>query len=98
MKYSLSDNKTKEAQELLVILNEECGEVSQQICKILRHGIDDTHPVLGLSNEFLLEEEIGDLLQMIDQVVDACDLCTTHIQMAKTNKKEKLKKWLKQVK
>lgn len=47
--------------ELLTLLAEECGEVVQAVCKILRHGLDFHHPVSGEVNRAILEKEMGDV-------------------------------------
>lgn len=57
-------NKLTEAEaELLAILAEECGEVVQAVCKILRHGIE-SHDPTDLSkgtNRDMLAKECGQL-------------------------------------
>jgi hypothetical protein len=56
--------------ERLVILNEECSEVQHIISKILRHGMDSFHPDSPeITNTFLLQEELGDLLYAIGMVI-----------------------------
>lgn len=48
--------------EGLAILAEECGETTQRVGKILRHGLASKRPSTGESNVALLESEIGDIL------------------------------------
>ncbi len=54
-------------QERLAILVEECAEVQQIACKILRHGYDSYHPddKLKTANRRLLENEVDELLAVI---------------------------------
>lgn len=54
-------NGLTEAQaERLAVLIEECGEVVQIACKILRHGYESCHPLaFSGSNREELEKEIG---------------------------------------
>ena len=85
------ENKT---QETLLILQEECAEVTQAISKVFRFGIehrwpDDTSP----SNKQKLEGEIGDLLCMIDILVEKAILSDSNINSARQRKREKLHKW-----
>jgi hypothetical protein len=54
--------------ELLALLAEECGEVVQVIGKILRHGLESTHPNAAPieTNRYLLQKECGDLWAAMD--------------------------------
>lgn len=84
------DKKTK---EIFCITQEECAEVTQSISKIFRFGFDSTHPVTQKSNLQSLEEEVGDLLAMIDIMVEKCIISDNNINAARQAKKEKLKIW-----
>ena len=84
------DKKTK---EIFCIAQEECAEVTQAISKIFRFGFDSVHPVTKRSNMENLEEEIGDLLAMIDIMVEKCIISDSNINAARQAKKEKLKIW-----
>jgi hypothetical protein len=79
--------------ELLVILQEECAEVSQIISKIHRYGLRGYNPITSEYNDDLLHKEIGDLLCMIELCIEKRllneDELTVHIKQ----KREKLKKW-----
>ena len=52
--------------EILNILQEECVEVVQAVCKIRRFGFDSHHPASVQNNREHLAEELGDLQCMID--------------------------------
>jgi NTP pyrophosphatase (non-canonical NTP hydrolase) len=80
--------------EVLLILQEECAEVSQAISKCFRFGPDQMKPGKDFTNINMLEEEIGDLLAMIELLVD-CKVGITDqgIFEAKMKKFEKLKQW-----
>lgn len=78
------DDKVKEA---LVITQEECAEVIQVISKIFRFGLDE--------NDHRLEDEIGDLLCMIELLVNLGVVKSNKLDLAKRVKAEKLKKWSK---
>ena len=84
------DNQTK---EIFCIAQEECAEVTQAISKIFRFGFESKHPVSGKSNIQSLEEETGDLLAMIDIMVEKCIISDTKLNEARQAKREKLKKW-----
>ena len=56
---------TRSNDELLVILAEECAEVTQAITKILRHGSQNHHPTTKEENAEALHREVGDLLAIV---------------------------------
>jgi NTP pyrophosphatase (non-canonical NTP hydrolase) len=80
--------------EILQILSEECAEVIQAISKCYRFGPDHIKPNKAKTNIAILEEELGDLLAMIDLLVNQ-DVGVTldGLIEAKTNKFNKLKCW-----
>jgi NTP pyrophosphatase (non-canonical NTP hydrolase) len=82
--------------EVLRILQEECAEVTQAVSKVFRFGKDRCHPEPDSpTNKERLEEEIGDLLAMVDILVEQCYLSDSNLNEARKNKKDKLKKWSK---
>ena len=83
----------KVTKEIFCITQEECAEVTQAISKIFRFGFDSIHPVTHKSNMESLEEEVGDLLAMIDIMVEKCIVSDSNINRARKAKKEKLKVW-----
>ena len=83
----------KVTKEVFCITQEECAEVTQAISKIFRFGFDSIHPVTHKSNMESLEEEVGDLLAMIDIMVEKCIVSDSNINRARKAKKEKLKVW-----
>ena len=72
-------------QEILDILQEECGELIVDISKIRRFGLKD--------NRERLIQEIGDITCMIDLLIDQGILNVKEIAEARDRKKEKLKVW-----
>lgn len=79
--------------ETLVITLEECAEVTQAISKCFRFGIDQIKPGKPKSNREHLEEELGDLLCMIDILVQMGVVSDSNVNAARHNKLEKLKIW-----
>jgi NTP pyrophosphatase (non-canonical NTP hydrolase) len=81
--------------EILTIAQEECAEVIQVISKIHRFGIGNEHvgSQRGITNTEKLEEEVGDLLAMIDLLVDNGILRTEKLAEAKQRKIDKLHIW-----
>ena len=79
--------------ETLLILQEECAEVTQAVSKCFRFGLDNFKPGKPATNQEHLETEIGDLLAMIDILNDLGVVETTRLDQAKQAKKEKLKQW-----
>ena len=82
-----------ELKEILCITQEECAEVSQSVSKIFRFGWDSKHPKTGVNNREHLEEEIGDLLAMVDILVEKCIISDSNVNEARKAKREKLKTW-----
>jgi len=82
-----------EQEEILCILQEECAEVSQVVCKIRRFGIDQINYHSNKSQQETLEDEIGDLLCLIDIAIERKMLNLDRLYRAKANKREKLKTW-----
>ena len=82
-------------EEALGILQEECAEVIVEVSKCRRFGLDSKHYKTGLSHVDMLELEIGDVLAMIDILIEQGIVSTACIENARLVKKEKLKKWSK---
>ena len=78
--------------EVLVITQEEAAEVIQEISKVFRFGIDDRHRD-GMTHRERLQTEIGDLLCMIDLMIDHRLVDPTQIEIARQNKIQKLKRY-----
>ncbi len=84
-----------EQEHLLVILAEECAEVSQRATKALRFGLTDpkgTEPEQPFDNRTRLLMEINDLLAVVDMLFEEMDYKSELLQYSK---KEKVKKYLK---
>lgn len=80
-------------QEILLITQEECAEVTQAISKCFRFGLDNCKPGKPLTNREHLTTELGDLLAMIS-------LCQSHglvdpseVAVARNAKLDKLRQW-----
>jgi NTP pyrophosphatase (non-canonical NTP hydrolase) len=87
------DDKVK---EILLITQEECAEVTQAISKVFRFGFDDCWPRgedWVPTNKERLEEEVGDLLCMIDIMVENGIISDEKLNKARTSKRQKLKTW-----
>ncbi len=81
-------------QETMIILAEECAEVIQAVSKIIRFGLDVHRLNAPLqSNRAHLEEEVGDMLAMIELLVNSGIITKAGIDSAKDAKIVKLKKW-----
>jgi len=84
----------EQTKELLLILQEECAEVTQAVSKCMRFGPDQMKPGKNRTNINMLEEEIGDLFAMVELLTDLnIGVSNDGIEQAKKNKFEKLKKW-----
>jgi hypothetical protein len=84
-------NEVAKDKETMLILQEECAEVTQAISKVFRFGSSAVHE--GKTNKERLEEEVGDLLCMIDIMVERGIIGDTQVNYARIAKREKLQKW-----
>ena len=83
----------EQEREVMNILSEECAEVIQAVSKCHRFGLDNLKPGKPKTNREHLEEEIGDLLAMVDILLDTNVVSQEALDNAKLAKIEKLKKW-----
>jgi NTP pyrophosphatase (non-canonical NTP hydrolase) len=84
----------EDTKEVLLILQEECAEVTQAVSKCFRFGPDQIKPKKDRTNIQVLEEEIGDLFAMVELLTDMnVGVTIEGIESAKKNKFEKLKLW-----
>ena len=84
----------EDTREIILILSEECAEVAKEVSKIMRFGPDQVKPGKDKTNIEVLQEELGDLLAMIELLVDKnIGVTTEGLELAKKAKFEKLKKW-----
>ena len=77
--------------EILLITQEECAEVTQAISKVFRFGFLSEHN--GRNNRQHLEEEVGDLMCMIDLLIDSGLVRESAVMAAKHEKLAKLEQW-----
>jgi NTP pyrophosphatase (non-canonical NTP hydrolase) len=86
----------EQTREILIILQEECAEVIQDVAKCFRFGPDQVHlnSPDGRTQIQNLEKELGDVTAMIELLKDE-DIGVTAegIERAKWEKFAKLKKW-----
>ena len=83
---------TKE-NEILLITQEECAEVTQAISKCWRFGLDNIKPGKPRTNRQHLAEERGDLQAMINLCVTSGLVSKDEVLAASRNKIAKLKVW-----
>jgi NTP pyrophosphatase (non-canonical NTP hydrolase) len=81
--------------EALGILQEECAEVIQEVSKIRRFGIDTVSYKSGVSHATMLEMELGDVLCLVDYLIEKNIVDQAGLTQAKRNKQIKLEKWSK---
>lgn len=83
----------KKQDEILNILSEECAEVIQSISKCNRFGMENLKPGYGKTNREHLEDELGDVLAMIDIMLEHDIITVDKLDEAKQKKFDKLKRW-----
>ena len=81
----------KQHEEIMLILQEECAEVTQAVSKVFRFGIDAEYN--SATNRQRLTEELGDLLAMITLCHDYDIVDYEQVMIAKAAKLDKLKQW-----
>ena len=93
----LKDYKLPSAkiQEALDLLQEECAEVIVEVSKCRRFGLESEHYKTGIQHKAMLEQEIGDVLVLVDYLVEQGVITTSGLELAKINKKVKLTTWSK---
>jgi len=79
-------------QEIMDILQEECGELIVALSKVRRFGLDNTYKDSVTQRE-QLTQEAGDVILMIYLLVEQGVFTTEDLQKARKLKEEKLKKW-----
>jgi len=90
-KFAANKITSEKQKEIMLICQEECAEVAQAISKVFRFGIDGEHN--GVTNRERLEEEVGDLLCMIEMMIEEQIIDGNAVAQAGIKKKEKLAKW-----
>lgn len=87
-------NNLSQVNEISLILQEECAEVIQAISKCQRFGFYEIKPGTTKTNIEQLQEELGDVMAMVELLVDQkIGMYDWKITEAKVAKFEKLKKW-----
>lgn len=83
-----------EQQYYLVCLAKECGETVQHISKIFRFGLDSAHCKYGgKPSRELLAEECGDILGVIDELIELGVIDETILAKHRANKPARIKKY-----
>lgn len=81
MSTSHFNDLTEAEQERLSVLLEECSEVVQIGCKILRHGYESCHPEnLHERNRVLLEKEVGHVLHAMIRMYSHNDINKINVE------------------
>ncbi len=79
-------------QEILDILQEECGELVTAVSKVRRFGMDNEYKDGGTQREHLTQEA-GDVTLMIKLLVDSGVFSEQELADAMQRKEDKLKTW-----
>lgn len=82
------------AQEIMDILQEECGELVTAISKVRRFGLFNTYKDGGTQREHLTQEA-GDVMLLIDLLKEEGIFTEDELRQAKERKATKLKVWSK---
>ena len=86
---------TEAQQERLAILIEECAEVAQAGCKILRHGYESNNKgTLPETNREALERELSDLFYTLYRMSEAGEINIDSIRAKALQGKKDIEKYL----
>ena len=93
----MTPGKTREQIQDLDILQEECAEAIVEVSKIRRFGLDSADYNSGMTQTHRVSfvKEVGDVLAMVDILLEQGVLTQAELDVAKQNKKDKLRKWSK---
>jgi NTP pyrophosphatase (non-canonical NTP hydrolase) len=80
-------------EEALNLLQEECAEVIVEASKCHRFGLSNLHHKTGIEHRAMLEQEIGDVLALVDILMEEGVVSHIGLLDARLRKQEKLKKW-----
>ena len=82
-------------EEVLSLIQEECAEVIQAISKTRRFGWDSYHPTDSekIDNRTHLEIELGDLLCLVEILVENGVISSACVHKAIVDKRERLKQF-----
>jgi hypothetical protein len=81
--------------ERLALVIEECAEVQQIACKVLRHGYSSNNQgKLAEINRHALAREVGDLLHVIDRLINARDIDGLSVATHSSRKAAQIDSWL----
>ena len=83
-----------QTKEVMDILQEECGELITAISKVRRFGLDNEYKNGGTQREHLTQEA-GDVMLLIDLLIEHGIFSRAEVEAAKYKKSEKLKVWSK---
>lgn len=76
--------------ELLIILMEECAEVTQAASKLLRFGRENRPPERDVPNTTILAHEVGDLQEVVEMVGVAGLISAVDVAAGRKRKRERL--------
>lgn len=96
MRTQFSNGLGEDEAERLAWLIEECGEIVQIGCKILRHGYGSRNPeeLDGVTNREMLERELGDLTAAVRVMRERGDVKLDEIQGACERKLVGVWRWM----
>ena len=87
----MKNSPINKLQQLMIITAEECGELTQRCSKIVRK-FESADEITDAEREKLLEEA-GDVLCMIELMVENGILTNEELGVRVNVKRDKLKKW-----
>lgn len=90
---TFNNGLNEQQQYNLIYLMEESGEVVQACSKVLRFGLETNRRNKDQTNQELLEEELGDMLFLVERLIDLGVVNKACIEANKKKKAKKLEIW-----
>lgn len=84
----------RKLQEILDLLQEECGELITAVSKVRRFGLDNSYKDGGTQREHLTQE-VGDVMLLAELLIEQGVFNKDELEAAKIKKADKLKVWSK---
>lgn len=77
--------------EILQVMAEECNEVAIEVSKVLRFGLENQYA--NVTNKDRLTKEVGDLICMVELLIERDLIHGDEISKYSLEKRAKLKQW-----
>ena len=92
------NNRIQQMQDQGIVVNYQILDDERYICELKRKIVEEANEVAVADTIEELSSEIGDVLEVIDHLIDVCKLDIDNIQKLKTDKQKRIGKFDKRYK